>query len=343
MRACPKCGEKFSDEYYYCTECGVRLKDSGEVEGVKAARSGALPRRGRWGVRAIRNKIRVVWESFLVLFGLGLLISSFLLACNQMGIVPTAENIWSMGTLIALGVTVTFIGLRGAIDRVRALGGTTFGASGLGLLVFSFLKTYELMGQTPESANLVWLLVMITIGGFLTLRGIPVMRELGVRDRKTWGSMFVAFGLIALFLSTLTIYGQIGETPRSENVTWPFIMMFLGTFLFLKGFPLVREPKDNIRTVWESGSLAIGILAAILLVRAAVDLNSGTSELLTNTWVWMIILFLICVVLLAKGIELVRGERDRKGFHWRPSHQSLPPSVFSRIGIGLMSTLFGEG
>lgn len=242
-----------------------------------------------------------------MLFGLGLLIFSFLLAYNQMEMVPTAENIWSVVTLIALGMIVAFIGLRGAIDRVKALGGTTFGASGLGLLVFSFLKTYELMGQTPESANLVWLSVMITVGGFLTLRGIPVIRELGVRDRKTWGSMFVAFGLMALSLSTLTIYGQIGETPRSENVTWPFVMMFLGAFVFLKGFPLVREPKDNIRTVWESGSLAIGILAAILFARATVDLNSGSSGLLlANTWAWMTMLFVICVVLLAKGIELVR-------------------------------------
>jgi len=252
-----------------------------------------------------RGIVRMFWEGFLVLFGLGLLIYSFLAAYGQMGVTPRVENVWSVITLIALGVIVDIIGLRGAIDKVKVFGGNAFGAVGLGLLMFSFLKTHELMGQTPQSANLVWLWIMIVIGGFLTVKGTPAMYELGVSGRKAWGSAFVAASLSVLVLSILTIQDQVGKAPQPANVTWPLITMFLGAFLFLRGFPLVREPKDSIRMAWESVSMAIGIYTAILIVLAAVNLKSGTLRL-ANAVVWIIILFVICVVLLAKGIGLVR-------------------------------------
>lgn len=256
-------------------------------------------------VRVTRDTMRMVWEGSLMLGGLGLLIYSFLKAYGQMGVAPVMENVGGLIALIALGAALAVIGLRGAINEVEVFVGNAFGAAGLGLLMFSFLRTYELMGQTPQLANLVWLSIMIAAGVFLTVKGIPAMHELRVNGRKAWGSAFAGASLSALVLSILTIQGQVGKAPQLANVVWPSIMAFLGAFLVREGFPLVREPKDNIRTAWEGAFMVAGIGTVILIVLTLVNLVNRTLEL-ANTWVWLIMLAVICLFLLAKGIGLVR-------------------------------------
>lgn len=292
LKTCPKCGKKYPDKFRFCEACGSELKEKTRVLS-----------RGRWG-QLSRFRIRTVWESLLVLGGLGMLTYSFLLTYGLEGIAPVMENLGGLIIFIILGAALTSIGLSGACNEVKVIGGNALTASGLGILILSFLTTHELMEQNPQLSNLVWLVIMIAAGAFLTVKGVPILRDLNINIRKTWGSALFGVGLTVLIFSILTIQNQVGGIPQMTNVTWPVIMTFLGSFFVKEGFSLLREPKDWVRMIWEGISLVVGISTSILVLFNASNLINKTLQI--ANLVWIIMLLVICVVSLAKGIKLIR-------------------------------------
>lgn len=270
----------------------------------KAERPKEVPSAGGFAPRH-RAGLRTAWEGALAATGLTLLISSFIVSYGLIGKAPEPSNVAGVAILIAIGVVPTVFCRRGCSDVVRMGGGSAFAATGLGLLLFSFLATYGLMWETLQLANVVWPGVMIAVGALLTVAGIQMIRELGDDARKAWGSAFVAAGLGALVLCVLVAYDLMGRALQWANVVWLGIMIAVGAFAAWEGFPLVLEPKDRVRLAWEGAFMAAGIGTLVSCVVPARGLLNKTLET-ANAVAWLSVLIVIGTFLLASGIGWVR-------------------------------------
>jgi len=337
LKVCPKCGKKYPEEYGFCLECGSRLEKGTPAtirtkpavqKKVKSARR--LPEAGRRERKKVPMRIpvapppsprrkthretlgrgprvshRMAWESVYAGAGLAFMIFSFLLAYSLIGKAPASANLAAVAILMAMGAIPTVFWLRGSSDMVRIGGGTAFAAAGLGLLISSFLATYGLLWETLQLANGVWLGVMIAVGVLLTVTGIPMLHELGNTARKVGGSAFATASLGALVLCVLAVHDSMGRALQPSSLVWLGVMIAVGAFAAWEGFPLVLEPKDRIRMVWEGAFMTAGIGTLVSCVVPVLGLRNGTLEPV-NAVVWVIMLLVISAFLLAKGIELVR-------------------------------------
>jgi len=243
-------------------------------------------------------------EGFFAFFGTFLLIYGFVGAYGLMGSSPDLAALVGLAVAVALGVTITIGVLLGADSRVKAVGGNVFTATGLSLLIYCILTTYGLIGATPLIENALWLGIMMAIGVFITLTGIPLICGQGYDERKVWGNVFTVAGFGALGAFVFAVHGLVGKALQLGNLVWPFIMVAISGFLILKGSPLALEHKDRTRMAWVAVILGTAASIGLYCVFRARDMGSRILE--TVNGIWLATLIVIFSLLLLWGIKLVR-------------------------------------
>ncbi len=238
----------------------------------------------------------------LVLVGAFFMACSFLIAYGHVGAPPNISNVSYLVALILIGAIPTVLWHYIAHKKVKVGGGKVFGAAGLLLMVLSYVKAYELMGQYPQWANGFWLAFMVAVGASLVLFGFKAIGGLEAGDRKAWGTAFGGAGFVAIAMSVVSIHRQVTIPSQLENVVvWHVIVASLGGFLVLKGFSLARHLKDKVRMWWEV-FLSVAGLATIVSSVIPMQAFENTTIAPMNLWIWIGMLFAIGLFLLLAGV-----------------------------------------
>jgi len=231
-------------------------------------------------------------------------------------IVPSVGRRPPVGRPAGRGPAGPRAGLRMAWESVLA-------ATGLTLLISSFLVSYGLIGKAPEPSNVAGVAILMAIGVIPTVfwqRGSSDMVRIG------GGSTFAAAGLGLLIFSFLATYGLMWETLQRANVVWLGAMIAVGVLLTVTGIPMIHELGDNARKAWGSAFAAASLGALVLCVLVAHDLMGRALQWANG--VWLGVMIAVGAFAAWEGFPLVLEPKDRIRMAWE--------GAFMAAGIGTL-------
>ncbi len=205
------------------------------------------------GLKVPYEEVRVGGSCLLEGAGLFLSVLTLLILFGLIGNSLGSENTCWVALLMAISVFAVKTGssqFHELSKSARKMWGSALMAVGLSALIFLAVKIYGLVGSPPMVEHLVWMVVSISLIGYLVKVGFSPVAEPKDLVREVWEWACLVTGGV-LLLPTFKIFYEVQQGQDPANLVWGGMLMGMAFALIVGGIKL----KAGLRKAHLFGSV----------------------------------------------------------------------------------------